>query len=150
MFISQACNQFTTQTLLNKKDDKGEGGQKLPSLRQHILWTTPFSSFASFAPSDTLSDECTMSLSISHCSALAHMPTEGFRELHIHERHFNKKNLTFINIIYHTKFQFAKMSGSLGSLPLKSPFLVHKSQRNSKDYIFLRVLKIFANWNFVW
>ena len=28
------------------------------------------------------------------------------------------------------------MSGSLGNLSLKSPFIVHKSHRNSKNYIF--------------
>ena len=59
------------------------------------------------------------------------------------------KKLTFINIIYQTKFQFVKMSGSLGNLSLKSPFIVHKSHRNSKNYIFFMVLELFANWNLV-
>ena len=49
----------------------------------------------------------------THCGALAHMPTLGNRELHLHESHFNKKKLTFITIIYHTKFQFAKISKTM-------------------------------------
>ena len=60
------------------------------------------------------------------------------------------KNLTFFNIINHTKFQFAKMSGSLGSWHFLTPFLVHKRHRNSKNYIFFIVLDFFSNWNCVW
>ena len=60
------------------------------------------------------------------------------------------KNLTFINIIYHAKFQFAKMSGSLENWHFLTPFLVHKSHRNSKNYILFIVLDIFSNWNCVW
>jgi hypothetical protein len=60
------------------------------------------------------------------------------------------KNLTFFNIIYHTKFQFAKMSVSLGNWHILTPFLVHKRHRNLKNYIFFIVLDIFSNWNCVW
>ena len=34
-------NSYETQNLLKKKTTKGEGGQKLPILRQHSLWTAP-------------------------------------------------------------------------------------------------------------
>ena len=55
------------------------------------------------------------------------------------------KNLTFITIIYHTKFQFAKMSRTMKKKCIFFHFLVHKNHRNSENYIFSIVLEIFAN-----
>ena len=46
------------------------------------------------------------------------------------------KKLTFITIIYHTQFQFAKMSGTLGNWHFLSIFLVKKSHRYSKNIFF--------------
>jgi N-acetyl-anhydromuramyl-L-alanine amidase AmpD len=60
-----------------------------------------------------------------------------------------KKN-TFITIIYHTKFQFAKMYRTIKKMHFSFHFLVHKNHRNSENYIFFIVLEIFANWIFVW
>jgi hypothetical protein len=60
------------------------------------------------------------------------------------------KNLNFITIIYHTKFQFVKMSRTMKEMHFFPNFLVHKNHRNSENYIFFIVLEINANWNFVW
>ena len=45
------------------------------------------------------------------------MPTQG-TENSTYMKIILTKNLTFINIIYHTNFQFAKMSGSLGNFSI--------------------------------
>ena len=60
------------------------------------------------------------------------------------------KKLTFITIIYHTMFQFAKMSRTMKKMHFSSHFLVDKNHRNSENYIFFIVLEIVTNWNFVW
>ena len=58
------------------------------------------------------------------------------------------KKLTFITIIYHKMFQFAKMSRTMKKMHFSSHFLVDKNHRNSENYIFFILLEIVTNWNF--
>ena len=60
------------------------------------------------------------------------------------------KKLTFITIIYHTMFQFAKMSRAMKKMHFSSHFLVHKNQSNTELFIFFLVLEIVTDWGFVW
>ena len=48
--------RFTIWTLLNKKDDKGGRGSKLPILRRHSLWTTYYLTYCQMYEDKALKD----------------------------------------------------------------------------------------------
>ena len=66
------------------------------------------------------------------------------RELHLQESNFNKKKLTFIDVIYHTRFQLEKISRTMKKCDFLnfSDFYVIKNGKFSQGSRYFRKLKL--------
>ena len=72
----------------------------------------------------------------AHCGVLAHMQTFRYRELHIHESHFNK-NPYFYQYYLPCKVLICENVWILGKFAHKKPFFsTYKSQKFKKLHFF--------------